>query len=131
MKLSKGKFCATFYNMEEALKYQAETGMGVGIKMNKVEPKHCDDYILDSSQPKALRRFLKFHRWPAYWQVRAIQYGIPEPVLFAVHNRRAVKATMASRFGDVGITTDLRRTNGYDLRVSIEDLTNFSDKEWK
>ena len=34
---------------------------------------------------------------------------------------------MASRFGDVGITYDLSLENGYDDRVNVEDLDDFSD----
>jgi hypothetical protein len=34
---------------------------------------------------------------------------------------------MASRFGDVGITSNLDAEYGYDDRVAVEDLTDFTD----
>lgn len=37
-----------------------------------------------------------------------------------------VRVVMASRFGDVGITTRLQDRNGYMLRVPVEALENFS-----
>jgi len=40
-----------------------------------------------------------------------------------------VKVVMASRFGDVGITGDLTAENGYDLRVPVEALSNFSEEK--
>lgn len=50
----------------------------------------------------------------------------PVPVLFADHDGRRVRVTMASRFGDVGITTNLGGLHGYGRRVGVEDLANFS-----
>lgn len=38
-----------------------------------------------------------------------------------------VRVVMASRFGDVGISPNLKRQYGYILRLSMADLTNFSD----
>jgi len=35
---------------------------------------------------------------------------------------------MASRFGDVGITGKLHEEYGYDSRVSVSALSNFSDR---
>lgn len=40
---------------------------------------------------------------------------------------RRVRVVMASRFGDVGISPNLKRQYGYILRLSIADLTNFSE----
>jgi hypothetical protein len=91
--------------------------------------KHCDDYIDDPTQPKALRRYLRYHRWPAVWQARAQGLGVKEPVLFARYNGIKVRVVMASRMGDVGITTRLDAERGYQDRVYIEDLTHFTDKK--
>ncbi|MGE5512452.1 MAG: hypothetical protein ACM31O_14485 [Bacteroidota bacterium] len=35
-----------------------------------------------------------------------------------------VKIVMASRFGDVGITTNLDAEHGYSARIFLDDLTN-------
>lgn len=61
----------------------------------------------------------------------------PEPVLFAtvkIDRARAsktipsgtrVRVVMASRFGDVGITSNLKAKHGYDMRVLVTDLADF------
>ena len=91
------------------------------------EGKHCDDYIGDENQPQCLRRFLRWKRWPALYQCRAKSLGFKTPQLFACYKGKRVKVNMASRFGDVGITYDLSLENGYDNRVNVEDLGDFSD----
>lgn len=50
----------------------------------------------------------------------------PAPVLFTRHEGRPVRVTMASRFGDVGISEDLDADRGYGRRVAVEELTDFS-----
>ncbi len=84
--------------------------------------KHCDDYIDDLSQPECLRKFLDHARAPAHGALR----DEPKPALFANHNGRRVRVTMASRFGDVGITTELGREYGYEQRVPVSALSDFA-----
>jgi len=96
--------------------------------------KHCDDYIEDADQPKCLRSFLRYCRWPAHIQLRAERLGIKKPPLFADWQRykgkkKRVRVVMASRFGDVGITRDFKAESGYDWRVPVEMLSNFSKLE--
>jgi hypothetical protein len=86
--------------------------------------RHCDDYIEDRSQPKCLRSFLDYARAPAHG---AFIEG-PAPKLFADYKGRRVRVVMASRFGDVGITRDLRAEHGYENRVLVEELSNFSEE---
>jgi hypothetical protein len=90
-----------------------------------VELIHCDAYINSPNHPLCLRWFLVFKRAPAVDQTIMREVGIKEPVLFAKHNGKDVRVTMASRLGDVGITRDLDREYGYDLRVEVADLTDF------
>jgi len=89
--------------------------------------KHCDDYIDDETQPKCLRRYLRWHRWPAIYQFKAAMWKFKEPKLFADFEGKRVQLVMASRFGDVGITEDLKCYRGYNNRVMIDQLTNFSE----
>ena len=102
--------------------------------------KHCDDYIRDKSQPKCLRAFLLFHRVPAMDKYKWEERGWKIPTLFATYEPKhgpgggkgkvkRVRVTMASRFGDVGISTDLKGDGGYDLRVNVSDLRDFSESE--
>ena len=83
--------------------------------------KHCDDYIEDETQPECLRAFLDHARAPAGSRIE------PRPPLFARHNGARVRVVMASRFGDVGITTDLTAERGYDARCAVADLSDFKE----
>lgn len=111
---------------------------------------HCDDLIDDESQPACLRSFLEYNRRPA------IDKNLPEaqaPRLFAILREdltgqsylgywngskpamnevpmkagQMVRVVMASRFGDVGITPNLKAAHGYVARVQVSALDNFSE----
>jgi hypothetical protein len=84
---------------------------------------HCDRYIDDPAAPEALRKFIAFARSPAHGQFLTE----PHPRLFADHEGRLVRVTGASRLGDVGITTDLDAEFGYEQRVLVSSLSNFSE----
>lgn len=109
-------------------------------------PRHCDDYIRDKAQPKALRKFLLYKRIPAYWQIVHWKDSWGIPALFAtltcpheeakkhcekydVRDGKRVRVVMASRFGDVGITHYMGREHGYEVRVPLEWLKDFSEEE--
>jgi hypothetical protein len=90
---------------------------------------HCDDLIDAPDTPEPLREFLAFHRQPA------IGKRGDGPMLFATIKHTSetrfsagnrVRVVMASRFGDVGITTDLSAVRGYMARVSLDWLKDFS-----
>lgn len=86
--------------------------------------RHCDEYIDDEAQPSCLRAFLDHCRAPAHGMFQ----DSPRPKLFADYEGKRVRVTMASRFGDVGITTSLHDEYGYEKRVAVSALSNFSDK---
>lgn len=88
-----------------------------------ITKKHCDEFIDDESAPPPLRAFLTRARSPAHGHLTSE----PFPRLFADHKDARVRVVMASRLGDVGITTDLGAEHGYQLRVDVEDLSNFGD----
>lgn len=85
--------------------------------------RHCDDYIDDPDASEPLRKFLAFARAPAHGQL----LPKPHPKLFADFEGKRVRVTMASRLGNVGITADLDREFGYDCRVGVAALSNFSE----
>lgn len=93
--------------------------------------KHCDEYIDDKTQPLCLRRFLRYHRWPASYEIKAEKIEVKRPKLFAKHEDKVVQVVMASRMGDVGITENLEIKNGYTRRVYVEKLSGFSDDKDK
>lgn len=84
---------------------------------------HCDDLIGRPSAPMVLRKFLLLHRLPAA-EKDVVRDALPE-YIYATYKGNRVILTMASRFGDVGINHNLAAT-GYELRVSLDDLTDFS-----
>jgi len=84
---------------------------------------HCDDYIDSEAAPAALRKFLEFARAPAHGAFMPK----PHPQLYADHEGSRVRVTMASVMGDVGITSDLSREMGYERRVLVSALSNFSE----
>lgn len=111
--------------------------------LNELSFKHCFEYIKDKTQPMVLRKYLSFRTLPAYRQYEektVKRYGGKKPQLYATINidvegtqhypsykkGTRVKVVMASRLGDVGITKKLDADSGYDLRVAVEHLTNFS-----
>jgi hypothetical protein len=85
--------------------------------------KHCDDYICDSSAPEPLRKFLERARMPAHGML----VKDPYPRLFATYEGKRVRVVVASRLGDVGISTNLVAGVGYDERVYVEELSDFSE----
>ena len=82
---------------------------------------HCDDLWATKAVSPCVLAFLDAARAPAIEQV-----GKEQPNLFASYGGKRVRVTMASRFGDVGITEDLQRAYGYDNRVYLPDLTDFA-----
>lgn len=86
--------------------------------------KHCDDYIDDPTASTPLRNYLTRARMPAHG---ALVKG-PFPELYANYEGKRIRVVMASRFGDVGITSYLKNDYGYEKRVSVEVLSDFSDK---
>lgn len=84
---------------------------------------HCDDYIEDLGASLVPRSFLVFARAPAHGQL----LPKPHPRLFADYAGTRVRVTTASRFGDVGITSDHDAEIGYEWRVLVRQLSNFSE----
>lgn len=87
------------------------------------EHRHCDEYIADDAAPPALRRFLEHARAPAHGMLQPP----PAPALFADLRGRRVRVVMASRLGDVGITSDLGVDVGYQTRCTVDELSNFAE----
>jgi len=113
--------------------------------------KHCDEFIEDKTQPECLRKYLEYNRRPA---IKKMLKESDEPALFAslkedregsvylgtwtgknpdmqsVHMKAGsrVRVVMASRFGDVGITHNLKARNGYCARVPVSALTDFGSE---
>lgn len=86
--------------------------------------KHCDDYIHDLAAPRCLRFWLLVNRLPAVDAALCRESDV-NPRLFANYDGKRVRLVMASRLGDVGITSKLDAEYGYQTRVSVADLADF------
>ncbi|MDF0544185.1 hypothetical protein PX699_17685 [Sphingobium sp. H39-3-25] len=82
------------------------------------------EYIEDHTQPECLRTFLEYARSPAHGALITSD----KPALFATHKGKRVRVVMASRFGDVGITSVLHAEYGYEKRIARDLLSEFSTK---
>ncbi len=86
---------------------------------------HCDNAIHDHKLPICIRYFLLVNRLPSVDRYIIVE-AQGEPVCFATWEGKRVRLVMASRMGDVGITTNLDAESGYRWRVSVDDLSDFS-----
>jgi hypothetical protein len=84
---------------------------------------HCDDIWTDKSYPECVIAYLDVARAPAHG------LGMKKVSLFANYDGNRVRVIMASRFGDVGITYKLDKEYGYDERVLLPELTDFSGEK--
>ncbi len=95
-------------------------------KRTDIEWRHCDEYIDDETQPKALRDALAYYRLPASEKYPMNGPAPVQPLLYASYGGRPVQVVFASRMGDVGITNDLDPGGGgYTIRVMVGMLTDF------
>lgn len=108
----------------------------------EIKDTHWTKYRMDKKQPRALRLFLMLEGADYLGRKRMKELlGIKEePRLFAsmketvTHQGKTwqkgqrVRVVMVSRFGDVGITQRLQDASGYGIRLSLDYLTDFSDR---
>jgi hypothetical protein len=119
----RGQLLVNGFNLGEAER-DPETGTIEAGPHIVINFKHCDDYIDDETAPESLRKYLARARLPAHGML----VKEPFPELYADYEGKRVRVVMASTFGDVGITHDLSADLGYETRVPVEKLSNFSDK---
>lgn len=114
---------------EDCLKCIAQTWLNDRSKQDENPGfRHCDDYIRDPTAQSCLRLFLLVHRLPAVDGALLSMHGV-NPKLFADYKGHRVRVVMASRLGDVGITRNLNAESGYETRVLLTELSNFSQEE--
>ena len=93
---------------------------------------HVDDFTLKvyhktpGDQYAAWFFFLK--RLAACYEIMWDQY-IKQYKLFCTYNGERYRVTGASRMGDVWLSADFNREVGYELRVYLDECTNWSEHE--
>lgn len=85
---------------------------------------HVDDWLDDpATGPSDVKEWLEHFRRPAYRQDRA---WLGARVLLCTYKDGArYRCVGCSRMGDVWLSAKHDRENGYDLRVDIDDCTDW------
>lgn len=93
---------------------------------------HIDDFIdsIGFDREDRMDDYAKFffllHRLPAYMKF-AFNEWIMKYKLFCSYNGKRYRVTGCSRMGDIWLALDPTQENGYDERVMIDVVTDFSD----
>lgn len=87
---------------------------------------HVDDWLdapAKDAAEKLAKEFLEHMRRPAVdhdWR------WIEANPLFCDYQGKRYRCTGASRIGDVWLTADFKRETGYELRVYVDDCSNWT-----
>lgn len=93
---------------------------------------HVDDFIEQPSF-ESKEDYLAYSKWVLnYFRLPSTLKNSFAPFmqdnkLFGIYkDNKKYRVTGASRLGDVWLATDSQRTVGYDLRVDVSDISNWS-----
>lgn len=97
---------------------------------------HIDDYIdsftglTDKSQSDIdMENYTKFffmlHRLPA-WMMHEFEEWINQYKLFCVYKGKKYRITGGSSMGDIWLNKNFKETHGYNLRVMINEVSDFT-----
>lgn len=92
--------------------------------MADAEPRHVDDFIDDPSSHSYASFVLNWLRAPADHQARFAPF-MSRFRLYCTHGGKRYRVTMASRLGDIGLSSDPNRNAGYELRVMPDECSNW------
>jgi hypothetical protein len=115
----------------EALKKPVTVAVGdIPAEPEPKLPMHVDDWLdkieFGYSRGEMLARvFIEFFRMPAWKKANYAPFLAGFKVLCNYKGEK-MRLIGASRMGDVWLTRDWNRDCGYDLRVNVEDCTDFS-----
>lgn len=73
------------------------------------------------------RWVLHHHRLPAFLKASFHDF-INHYKLFCVYQGKKYRVTGASRFGDIWLSIDPNRDSGYDLRVGVNECSEWSEE---
>ena len=88
---------------------------------------HIYDWLEDNQYNKKVNKlwaYLDFRTRPVYYQM---EHPMEEPSykVICTYQGKEYRITGASRLGDIWLNTDFNQKRGYDLRVSIDDCSNY------
>jgi hypothetical protein len=84
--------------------------------------RHVDDFLDDPTSDPYAAQWLELFRRPAIDKMRAPN----KEKLFATYEGRRYRVIGCSQLGDVWLTADFARENGYDKRVDVDTLSEWS-----
>lgn len=87
---------------------------------------HVDNFIDGmESEHRYARWFFMLHRFPAVLQAEFHEWIEPYK-LFCDYKKNRYRVTGCSRMGDIWLTKNFAQDTGYELRVDVEDCSNWS-----
>lgn len=86
---------------------------------------HIDDWIDDPNTDTYAAWFFNLARLPAVLKFK-FEQQLARYRLFCTYQGERYRVTGASRLGDVWLTKDFDRERGYDLRVAVDDCSDWS-----
>jgi hypothetical protein len=86
---------------------------------------HIDDFIINPNTDDYAAWMFNYFRMPAISKIRFEKF-MKDSKLFCTYAGKRYRVTGASRMGDVWLATDFKRDTGYDLRVDVEECTNWA-----
>lgn len=93
---------------------------------------HIDDWLKHEEYVKAPPEvlyamfFFELHRFPAWWTNRYHKILDDIQLYCTYKDGNRYRVTGCSRLGDVWLARDFNRTSGYDLRVAVDDCSEWS-----
>lgn len=84
--------------------------------------RHVDDFIDDPTSDPYAAKWLGLFRRPALARIGAPNHD----KLFATYDGKRWRVIGCSRLGDVWLTSDFSRENGYEKRVEVDKCSAFS-----
>lgn len=90
---------------------------------------HVDDWV-DNNITRGVAEnkyasFVLFHMGLSASHIMYFHEFMKEYPLYCTHNNERFKCTGASRVGDIFLARDFSREFGYDLRVEIDNVSDF------
>lgn len=90
---------------------------------------HVDDWIDNTFAPEEqhyAQFFFHLHRLPALEKSKWAKW-IAKFKLFCTHQGKRYRVTGCSRLGDVWLANNHSQDSGYDLRVNVDECSDWSD----
>jgi hypothetical protein len=87
---------------------------------------HIDDWLDEPAENEGevlAKEWLEHFRRPAIYQDRK---WLGERPLFCTYKGKRYRCIGASRLGDVWLTANFEKENGYDLRIDVADCSDWT-----